>query len=250
MYDFYVGIDLGQVNDWTAVAVVEEPVWIGSEPAPDFDRTAMWPIDGRRGWTSVADLVPAQRDFFRARSYAGDRPDRPPLMVRHLERTRHRSYVQVADELAALLTRPPLAGAQVAVLVDATGVGRGVVDYLHHIGVRLCSITITGGNEVHGSVLSALSVPKRELVVATQIALQQGRLRIAAGLPEAATLTRELADYRVKISQSGHDTYNAREGQHDDLVLAVSMTCWYRDYVAQHFDDAIAARRRPAATRG
>lgn len=95
----------------------------------------------------------------------------------------------IGDELMALLARPPLGETDVALPVDHTGVGRGGVDDLRHIGLGLCAITITGGNEVHGGVLSDLTVPKRELIAATQVMLQQGRLRIASGLPEAATLT-------------------------------------------------------------
>ncbi len=45
-------------------------------------------------------------------------------------------------------------------------------------------------------------------------------------LADAETLVRELADYRVKISASGHDSYDAREGQHDDLILAVALAAW------------------------
>ncbi len=49
---------------------------------------------------------------------------------------------------------------------------------------------------------------------------------IAERLPLARTLTQELADFEVKISPSGHDTYSARSGQHDDLVLAVAIVAW------------------------
>ena len=51
----------------------------------------------------------------------------------------------------------------------------------------------------------------------------------------------------LNFSQSGHDTYNAREGQHDDLILAVSMAYWYRDDISQHYDDAIADQQQRAA---
>jgi hypothetical protein len=38
---------------------------------------------------------------------------------------------------------------------------------------------------------------------------------------------RELLNFRVKISLSGHDTYEAwREQEHDDLVLAVGLAAW------------------------
>ena len=31
MYHFYVGLDLGQSQDYTALAVIEEPLWIGGD---------------------------------------------------------------------------------------------------------------------------------------------------------------------------------------------------------------------------
>ena len=71
-----------------------------------------------------------------------------------------------------------------------------------------------------------------------------------AGTGEEATLTKELADYRVSISAAGHDSYSAREGRHDDLVYAAAQLCWYRDWVCQPTNDAIAAARRPAVARG
>lgn len=30
----------------------------------------------------------------------------------------------------------------------------------------------------------------------------------------------------MKISAAGHDSYDAREGAHDDLVLAAALACW------------------------
>ena len=57
-----------------------------------------------------------------------------------------------------------------------------------------------------------------------------GRLRIAAALPEADTLVRELLAFQVKITAAAHDTYGAwREGTHDDLVLAVALACWHAE---------------------
>lgn len=47
-----------------------------------------------------------------------------------------------------------------------------------------------------------------------------GEFRIAASLPDAAVLMRELQDFRVRYSDAGNATFSAREGAHDDLVLA------------------------------
>ena len=62
-----------------------------------------------------------------------------------------------------------------------------------------------------------------ELVGCTQVALQTGRLKIASELPEVSILTTELQNFQVENSQSGFDSYNARSGQHYDLVFALAM---------------------------
>ena len=57
--------------------------------------------------------------------------------------------------------------------------------------------------------------------------IQQWRLRIAASLPEAKTLTEELLSFRYKITHASNLTYESwREGAHDDLVLALSLAVW------------------------
>jgi hypothetical protein len=57
-------------------------------------------------------------------------------------------------------------------------------------------------------------VPKRDLVSVVQVALQNGRLRIAEKLPNAATLVKELQNFQGKITHTGNDSYGAwREGR-------------------------------------
>ena len=62
-----------------------------------------------------------------------------------------------------------------------------------------------------------------------QVLLQSGRLKVAESLPLAPTLVSELLNFRVKIGPlTAHDSYGAwREGQHDDLVLALACAAWY-----------------------
>ena len=41
------------------------------------------------------------------------------------------------------------------------------------------------------------------------------------------TLQKEMADMQVRVSVAGREQFGAwREGEHDDLVLAVAMACW------------------------
>ncbi len=119
------------------------------------------------------------------------------------------------------LTKPMLA-------IDATGVGAPVVDLFkrERMKAELKPIQITGGDSVTREN-GVTRVPKRDLVSTAQVFLQSGRLKIAASLPEAGTLTRELQSFQVKITDAAHDTYGAwREGAHDDLVLAVTLALW------------------------
>ena len=81
----------------------------------------------------------------------------------------------------------------------------------------------------HALILPGRSLlPKRDLASAPLVLMQNKQLKIAEGLQLADTLKRELLNFKVKINIStAHDSYEAwREGDHDDLVLAVAMACW------------------------
>ena len=127
----------------------------------------------------------------------------------------------------------PLAG-RTTLIVDATGVGRPVVDAFRAAGfarpgVALVAILITGGDAVPYDRASGYwRVPKRDLVGILAVLLQTRRLKVAAALPHAPTLLTELQNVRVKIDpQTAHDSYSAwREADHDDLVLAVALAVW------------------------
>ena len=147
--------------------------------------------------------------------------------LRHLERPQlGTTYPAIVQRVAWLLAVAPLAGCT-ALVVDATGVGAPVVDLLRDAQLSPIALTITAGDAsmTHGP---AWRVPKRELVSNLQVLFQAGRLKIAEGIPEAQVLVRELLAFRAKVSAAGADTYEAwREGDHDDLVLAVAMAAYY-----------------------
>ena len=87
------------------------------------------------------------------------------------------------------------------------------------------------------------------LVSAIVAALQSGRLtlpntrnpEILRKVPEALTLENELKDYRVEVSETtGRETYNARSGRHDDLVLAAAMAVWLGSHRRFSFDRTVS----------
>jgi hypothetical protein len=114
--------------------------------------------------------------------------------------------------------------------VDITGVGRGVYDMLREAGVGPVGITITGGAHVR-SENGIWYVPKSDLVMQTLLLMEQGRLTIGRKVPSHELLLQELRAFKVKTTPSGREQYAAgeewRDGQHDDLVLALCIAAWH-----------------------
>ena len=81
---------------------------------------------------------------------------------------------------------------------------------------------------ISGEAVPTLIAKNRSVrVFAEELPLQAGRLKVSGRLPEAATLRREMLNFRVRITAAANDTYAAwREGEHDDTVLAVALATW------------------------
>jgi hypothetical protein len=149
--------------------------------------------------------------------------------LRHLDRWRGETYPKTVERIAALVKRPELNGC--AVVMDQTGVGRAVLDMLRDAlpGSEIWGVTITAGTVANMSGFRMVNVPKKDLVAMTQVLMQSGRLKIARELPMVETLVQELINFKVKITTSAHESFlgDWREGQHDDMVLALCMACWF-----------------------
>jgi hypothetical protein len=139
-------------------------------------------------------------------------------------------YPKVVADVKAILGRPPLADPRATLALDFTGCGRPVGDMFELAGMSPQLVGIHAGFAVTQAGPREWGVPKRDLASIVAVLLQEERLKWPASLPEAPTLATELQNFRVKVSAAGNDTYGAcgawREGQHDDLVLAVALACW------------------------
>lgn len=215
MTDYSVGLDLGQLQDYTAIPVV------GLDEDYQAARHQRKEITAR--YASRPGSPHLERELSRV-----PLPDEPTYEAVHLERLALRTpYTEVARHVKRLMHTAPLKG-NATLTVDATGVGVAVTDQLRAEGLTFKSVVITGGEKESREGLT-YRVPKRNLIARPQVLLQEGnrRLKIASSLPEAKTLVDELLNYRYKITDAGNDTYSAwREGQHDDLVLALALAVW------------------------
>jgi hypothetical protein len=113
-------------------------------------------------------------------------------------------------------------------IVDATGVGRPIVDLFRLEQLHPIAVTVTHGDRVTEERWDEVRVPKRLLIGAFQVVMQTERFKVAQALPHARTLIQEAQNFQYKITPTGTDTYGAwREGTHDDVLFAGALTAWY-----------------------
>lgn len=211
----YVGLDLGQVSDYSALVSLRREQEIPDPPVP---RAVDWK-EIRAGPPREVERKPPPARYF-------------CNIAERFERGT--SYTRLVENVGRLFQEQRFAGQ--SLVVDGTGVGRPVVDLFRKagLGYRLVPVTITSSSPA--AVLGKVNidewgywhVPKKELVGSVQVLLGTERLEVAPGLRHAATLTRELKNFSYKVNpQTAYVTLEAwRERDHDDLVLALALAAW------------------------
>lgn len=147
--------------------------------------------------------------------------------VRYLQRWQLGTpYPVVVEDVEKFLARPPLLGSRTVLAVDATGVGRPVVDQFARLALKatLVPITITGAQALgaHRDKKYGWRVPKKDIVGVLQMLLGQRRLKVAK-IPERETLLKELRTFKVKVNKdTGNEAMEGwRTSDHDDTVLCL-----------------------------
>jgi len=144
-------------------------------------------------------------------------------------------YGEVALEVERVYNSPHLGEAPPRLLVDATGVGAPVVEMLRRRGLSPVPVLITAGRTSHRGEDGWWHVPKKDLAASLALVMEQGRLQIARKLDIAEQLRKEMAAFRIKRTSAGNEMYEAwREGDHDDLVLALAIALWWGERKARH----------------
>ena len=136
------------------------------------------------------------------------------------------AYTRIVADLGTDLFREPLAGS--ALVVDASGVGRPVVDMIRKVRLpaQLAPVVITAGQS-QSFADGYHHVAKVILISTVQVLLEQRRLTLPKNHPLIDVTLKEFANYRVKVTPAANETFSARDGEHDDLVLAVAIAAWY-----------------------
>jgi hypothetical protein len=198
--EYLIGLDLGQVQDPTALVVLRR-TWV-PDPRPHVVQ-----VNGRQVFAR--------------------RPDISHYLLNHLQRwPLHTPYPQIVSEVVSLVEHKLLVNP--TLVVDQTGVGQAVVDMLRASKPKAAikPVLITAGHKVNHED-GVWKVPKTELVGVLRVLFQTDRMKIAA-LPNRDILLKELAAFRTKVTAAGNETFEAwRERDHDDLVLGSAIACWY-----------------------
>jgi hypothetical protein len=197
MADTWIGVDLGKLSDFTAACVLERSLSIGE-----------------KGWPERNSL-----GFRRCR-----------FVCRAIKRYKLGTpYARIVEHVVAQCKRPDVR-APIKVVIDGSGVGIGVEEMfrsaLSGSSIECHAISITAGRtwSIVGS--KRYNVAKLEIVGVVREALESGRIKVPSKLEFAKTLARELQSFKRKITDSANETFGARSGSHDDLVLALVLPVW------------------------
>jgi hypothetical protein len=224
---YVVGLDLGQASDYTAICVMDRQL----KPIGKPESTHEWQnrgslYDGSHRvavWRTLVENVMTVRYL-----------DRPPL------RTSYTRIVEgVLDRIEALFSRDLYPnGGKVVLVIDATGVGRGVVDMFYsaannrdlaNVEISLMPCTITGSTG-HAKIEDGfVRLPKHELIhTGGVIPMQTGRLKWGPRVKNRDVLEKELLTYTKKINiATGSTQFEPwREKEHDDLLFATCLAGW------------------------
>jgi hypothetical protein len=218
---YSVGVDLGQANDFTAIAVLKKEI-VPPETCM-FSPVGKSPSNRLVEGSIIYDLVYLKR---------------PRLGT---------PYDVIAKRVANLVCElePQRAFGelgQVTLSVDGTGVGRGVVDMLDTEFKRRGTtsksvprvdfrrVSVTGSQTTLKRPTRAngyWSVPKKDLVFPAVAAFQQGKIRMGK-VQDRDALVNELKNYRRTTNiATGNMAFEPwRESDHDDLLFAVCLALW------------------------
>jgi hypothetical protein len=219
-FEDMIGAVFAQEDIDAAMCDQLEPLVVGSAvTAPGGPRTIIGLDLGQaQDPTALVVIREAGRDAKGRTVWAVPHLQRWPLMT---------PYPDIVKDVADLVRCLPGS----VLVIDATGVGRAVVDLFRDAGLpvaELVAVTITGGQEMSRTGPGMWSVPKKDLVGAVQSVLQSRRLKVARRQRESRTLAQELATFRVKINAAtlteSFEAWRARD--HDDLVVGLAMPVW------------------------
>lgn len=195
---YYIGVDIGQSQDYTAISIVERADIISG---PQDRITYNWP---RTTLRTVRFL------------------HRVPLGT---------SYPDVAKLVAGITAHASIARRSNKLIVDGTGVGKPVIDLIrtHKVQPILHTVIITSGDASKAEARCGDThyLARNALLAGLETGLQNRALQISRHLPLANALLEELNNlHRDPNNPTAEGLRPQRQSIHDDLVFATALAYW------------------------
>jgi hypothetical protein len=191
---YIVGIDWGLRRDHTAIVVVEQ-TWDARGEYAYYEV----------GWMKRYQLRTPYLSF-------------PPLVKRLDKKLKLRA---VKEGKAAWTTY----------VVDCGGVGVAAVEGLERImdGAEIVKVFITGGikERAPDDETNTIMLPKWQLIATFSGLLETGQVIFPEKAKYAGAMIEELEAFDRHITDYGAETFAAKAGKHDDLVVAASLCTWF-----------------------
>lgn len=122
-------------------------------------------------------------------------------------------------------------------LIDGDGVGEAVYDIMRqNEGLNPFKINATGGGAYRPIIeqtgdfkwIAGYSVPKKDLIDAQKVIMQQRRFHIPKEIPYQDKIEQQFKHYIATVTKAGNVIYgNDSEAQFDDIVYAFAMASWF-----------------------
>ncbi len=148
----------------------------------------------------------------------------------HLGQVIGMEYPAQIEMFDALLRNPPLAGRTLTV-VDASGPGRPVSNEMRKRISPLLAVTLTAGRTVGGEP-GDVTVPKPDVIGVLTVLLQtvdrEGKRRLRIPRSKAVNDVYDALNRQLKAFEGGS------QPEHDDLVLALALSCWGAEHRPKH----------------
>lgn len=143
-------------------------------------------------------------------------------------RWRHSGHERLISELNNLLSDSRMNDGKIAIILDATGVGLAVCDFVRSAGIQCFDLTIHGGysTKIDGWHISAA---KNDVVFSLQNIIEKNRLKVNPELKYWKETKAELETFSPKVNETTlHVSYEAiRSRDHDDLVMSLAMAALF-----------------------
>lgn len=220
-----LGLDLGQQRDYSALVITER--------VHQFITSSTYP-----------DVILTHENSFELGPHE-DPPVQDAYQVRHLQRWRLGTPpTSVVEDIAELMGRPELE--ESLLVFDRTGIGGVYADLFFRewregrLGSTRAAlypqgVTFVAGFALHGAAegyLGGKTAHKGDVINRMTMLLNTGRLILPPGLAGGADLEKELRAYTVKRNvRTGYEHTEAkRESDHDDLVVALALSVWVKNF--------------------